>query len=71
MTEDEPVPISCCALLRSKSMYFTPGERPGRLCHRDDQTYWCSLTQSPEGPDQAPTDPPHCQPGRPCFRAEE
>lgn len=69
--EPQSQPIPCCVLLRGKTMYFAPGERPGRLCHSDEQTYWCSLTQSPEGPDEQAANPPACQAGRPCYSAEE
>lgn len=69
--DEQPQVIACCVHLRSKTMYFTPGERPGRLCYSEERTYWCSQTQSPEGPDEQAANPPLCQSGRKCYRAEE
>jgi hypothetical protein len=66
-----PPPVECCVLLRSKTMYFDSAERPGRLRLSDEQTYWCTRTQSPEGPDEIEATPKACQSHRPCFRAEE
>ena len=68
MSNDRP--IDCCACLRTKSMYFEPDERPGRLRRGDDTSvFWCVVTQSPAGPDGDAAEPDLCQPGRSCFKA--
>ncbi len=69
MNNDAPIP--CCVLLRDKTMYFDPEERPGRLKISAEQTYWCSRTQRPDGPDKLDAHPAVCQGGRECFQAEE
>jgi hypothetical protein len=60
-------PMACCVQLCCKSMYYRPDERPGKLHYSDTQTYWCSLTQDPQGPDRQDADPMQCQPGRACY----
>jgi hypothetical protein len=67
----EGAPIRCCVLLRDKTMYFDPDERPGLLKVSQEQTYWCSRTQRPEGPDKLDAHPAACQAGRACYEAEE
>jgi hypothetical protein len=37
----------------------------------DTQLYWCNVTLDPVGPDARAANPKLCQPGRPCFQAEE
>jgi len=65
-------PIPCCECLRSKSVYFNPEERPGRLMANDDTVvFWCTLTQSPVGPDGQPAHPRACGRDRVCCRMKE
>ncbi len=64
-------PIKCCGLLRCKSMYYRPDERPGKLHESDQMTYWCMHTQDPQGPDQIIARPRMCQPGRACFQEND
>lgn len=64
-------PMTCCVRLACKSMSYRDDERPGRLHISDTQTYWCTITMDPVGPDDGHTNPKLCQPGRACFRAEE
>lgn len=59
--------IPCCEKLRSKTMYYRPEERPGRLHESPSLTHWCLKTQSPVGPDEEEARPKLCQPGRSCF----
>lgn len=61
-------PLSCCVLLRCKSMDYRPDERPGRAHESDVMTYWCNATQDPEGPDGQTCRPTLCQPGRSCYK---
>lgn len=59
----------CCRCLRSRAMYGEPDERPGLLSEGDDtEIFWCTLTQSPLGPDDRPATPTTCGPGRACCR---
>jgi hypothetical protein len=63
-------PIPCCAMLRCKSMYYRPDERPGKLHESDVMPHWCLRTQSLLGPDDGVAKPSACQPGRHCYRAD-
>ena len=70
LNESSVPPRPCCVELRCKSMFYRQDERPGRLHSSDTQTYWCELTQDPQGPDDADANPLRCQPGRACYRAQ-
>lgn len=62
--------IPCCACLRTKSQYFVPDEMeagPGTIKVSTTATYWCTRTSTALGPDDAPSTPQRCQPGRACF----
>lgn len=69
--ESATAPQPCCILLRCKSMYYRPDERPGLLHYSDTQNYWCSQTLERSGPDGDSATPPLCDSSRGCFRAEE
>ncbi len=74
MPEHEATPVEhipCCEFLRTKSQYSEPEEmRAGRGYVRPDATacYWCLRTHAAHGPDDAPTTPARCQPGRACYQ---
>lgn len=62
--------IPCCIHLRTKSQYFDPDEMvagPGRIRVATAATYWCARTNAQLGPDDGPSTPQRCQPGRACH----
>jgi hypothetical protein len=63
--------LACCVHLRTKTQHGRPDEMqagPGRIKVSTTGAYWCTRTSTPFGPDDAPSRPETCQPGRPCFR---
>jgi hypothetical protein len=70
LNETSMPPTRCCVQLRCKSMYYRDDERPGKLHASDTQSYWCSLTHDPQGPDSVDANPRACQPGRGCYCGE-
>ena len=68
LNETSEPPVPCCIALRCKSMYYRDDERPGKLHYSDTQTYWCSITHDPHGPDHGSTSPKICQFGRACYQ---
>ncbi|QEG33914.1 hypothetical protein Pr1d_11840 [Bythopirellula goksoeyrii] len=60
-------PQKCCQSLRSKSMYYLPDERPGKIHLSDTQPYWCGETQEQLGPDGKVATPTLCTSGRQCY----
>jgi hypothetical protein len=63
-------PIRCCEHLSSKTLYYRPDERPGKLHESDVLTYTCLKTVAPVGPDGEVARPLVCQPGRQCFEGD-
>ncbi len=64
-------PASCCALLRSKSMYVRADEGPGLLRPSNLIHFWCLKTNVDLGPDQHAATHGRCQPSRACYEALE
>jgi len=61
--------IPCCVHLRTKTQYFMPDEMqagPGYIKVTTTGVYWCARTNTPRGPDDQPSTPARCQPGRAC-----
>lgn len=64
-------PVSCCIHLRTKTQYCLPEEMragPGQIKVSTTGCYWCARTNTPFGPDDAPSRPESCQPGRSCYQ---
>lgn len=55
-----------CRHLRTKSMYYNPGDVARREEH-DTAIFWCLKTFKPVGPDLEPCSAEECGRGRACF----
>jgi hypothetical protein len=59
---------SCCRYLTCKEMFYRD-LAPGQVPRNGSGNFWCSLTQTLQGPDNKIAGPEECGPDRNCFES--
>lgn len=65
--------VPCCQHLQTKMSHCALEDMqhgPGFVRVTDTATYWCDKTAESFGPDDRPSTPEACQPGRACYQRD-